>query len=258
MRSGLVRLVNKAPGPLVRGLHRSRAGSALLRPIMNRTLPHEPTAVVIRSGLARGLTIVIRPQDEKYYWAGTYEPAVQEALAVRLTPGDTFWDIGAHCGFFTCLASRIVAPGGQVVAFEPIDENRKRLAESVRLNNFESVVVEPFAIDASGGLVALQGREYSSMWTVADRGPSTRRVTVPSRTLDEISSLHPSSPAVIKIDVEGAEGAVFQGGLQFLRNHRPTLLVEFHSSRNLTDAQSILEFYEFKSLNGTHWLLTPR
>ncbi|MFI6803884.1 hypothetical protein ACIBO6_02520 [Streptomyces luteogriseus] len=39
-------------------------------------------------------------------------------MRARLAPGDTVVDAGAHTGYFTVLASRLVGPAGRVVAIE--------------------------------------------------------------------------------------------------------------------------------------------
>ena len=44
------------------------------------------------------------------------------------------------------------------------------------------------------------------------------------------------SPAVVKIDVEGAENMVLEGGRKFIDKFKPVILVEIHSLLNLIKA----------------------
>jgi hypothetical protein len=46
-------------------------------------------------------------------------------------------------------------------------------------------------------------------------------------TLDQWISEHQVFPTVLKIDVEGSEMEVLQGGLNYLRGHSPQVLMEF-------------------------------
>jgi len=50
---------------------------------------------------------------------------------------------------------------------------------------------------------------------------------VPTVTLDWLAQ-HFAAPQVIKIDVDGAERGVLEGGRALLQNHRPVVLTEVH------------------------------
>jgi FkbM family methyltransferase len=57
------------------------------------------------------------------------------AIKSNLSPGSTFFDIGAWVGWFTLFASKIVGPLGQVYSFEPPPDVYARLSENVGLKN---------------------------------------------------------------------------------------------------------------------------
>jgi len=119
------------PAPVARLFTTDSRASKLLRPLVNRFAPQGLTWVEVRSGGAHGISLLIDAQKEKFLWTGLHEPAVQRALAEQLRPGMTFWDVGAHVGFFTVLAARLVGEGGHVHAFEPVEENQRRLRAAV-------------------------------------------------------------------------------------------------------------------------------
>src|SRR5258705_1290706 len=50
---------------------------------------------------------------------GSFEFREQAFLWSFLREGDTFLDIGAHCGLFSALASQVMGDGGKILAFEP-------------------------------------------------------------------------------------------------------------------------------------------
>src|SRR5260370_1106652 len=50
---------------------------------------------------------------------GSFEFREQAFLWSFLREGDTFLDIGAHCGLFSALASHVIGQDGRVLAFEP-------------------------------------------------------------------------------------------------------------------------------------------
>src|SRR3954449_10981103 len=203
--SPVVWLINKVPGSVAGAARRNRVVAKSLGPLINRLVPLSETPVVVRSGPAKGLTIVIRPREEKFYWAGTVEPGVQAELTSDLRPGARFWDVGAHCGFFSSLASRLVGPEGEVVCFEPCEENLARLTETVRLNEASNVRIIPSALGATRGTVQMRVGvgETSTTWsTIAGKSSNGEVIEVAQRTLDECAHEF-EPPDLIKIDVEG-------------------------------------------------------
>jgi FkbM family methyltransferase len=251
------------PAPLVRAGRQNPVLRKLIRPLVNRVVPRHATPVTVKSGPAKGIRLVILPREEKFLWSGLHEPGFQRTLCERLGPGAVFWDVGAHCGFFTCLASRIVGDEGRVVAFEPSSENRKRLLGSVALNHGANVDVQPFAVSARSGEVAMQRHSTSTTWhliqqTAPDEEAALHEaeVKVSCRTLDELAKEFPL-PDLIKIDVEGAEVDVLRGGRRLLHGHRPVLLVEVHSQEGPENAEALLDGYAFECVGDRRWLLTP-
>ena len=245
-------ILNALPGPIAASLRSDALLTRALRPLVNRLVPPRPTWIVIRSGPARGLHLLIDPKTEKYYWTGTHEVAVQQAISSSLKPGMTFWDIGAHIGFLTLLASRCVGDPGHVHAFEPMEQNRARLLAAIPRNGCKNITVHAFALASTSGDAVLHAHESSLMWTlVRERGRPAGRA-VRCRTLDELAGSLPL-PDLIKIDVEGAEVEVLRGGSRLLGTERPTLIVEFSNDTLLAQAQEFLPFYTFERLAPRHW-----
>lgn len=62
------------------------------------------------------------------FFYGEYEPAESAIVRALLSPGGFALDIGAHRGWFTILMGRAVAPGGRVLAVEPLAPSRCHLS----------------------------------------------------------------------------------------------------------------------------------
>src|SRR5712692_4978047 len=60
------------------------------------------------------------PVSRHLYLYGYYELELTAAVVSLVRPGDVFVDIGAHFGYYSILASRLVGPTGTVYSFEPI------------------------------------------------------------------------------------------------------------------------------------------
>ena len=254
VRTAAVFIVNLVPGTLAAPF---RSGGLLARtaaPLLEHVLPTGVTEVVVRSGPARGLRLMIDAQHEKFYWTGTHERAVQAALNELIRPGDIVWDVGAHIGFLSLLAARLVGPMGQVIAFEPMPANRERLLESLRLNRAENVAVHQCALSASSGKRILHGHAATAMWTLMAELGDSEGVSVRCSTLDTVVLSNPP-PALIKIDAEGAEVDVLRGGIKLITKHRPKVLIEFQDEQRLAEARELLAGHEFHQVDSNHWLI---
>lgn len=253
--SALTWLVDRTPRRVASLFKHNTTATRLLGPLLSPLLPEREIAVTVRAGCARGLKIVIDPRREKYYWTGTYEPQVQRAIVDALHPGETFWDIGAHTGFFTLLAARHTGPSGRVVAVEPASITRARLEAGIALNGFRNVTVLPFALTGTTGEAVLYRHGATSMWTLLPELGEGPGELVETRTLSELADLA-EPPDLIKLDVEGAELDVLARGAAFLRERHPKVIVEFSEPAMLGRARGKLPAYRFEQLGGPHWLLS--
>lgn len=178
-------------------------------------------------------------EDERYPEAmlhGTYEPGLVNHLLRELTPGATLLDLGANSGYLSFLAKAVVGDAGRVIAVEPHPDNLATLDDRSRLNPDLPVEVLPGAVAPATGTVTMHltrnlanGRIDQAGWS--HQKPTVDTVVVPARSLDDL--LAAVAPDVVKIDIEGAEGAVLDastgpGGWPT----RPVLLVEYHGHDN--------------------------
>lgn len=197
--------------------------------------------------------MVIDPRREKYYWSGTYERHVQDALVRSLEPGMTFWDIGAHTGFFTFLAARLVGPQGAVLAAEPLEENRRRLERGVTLNGFESISVESCAVGASEGMQQFHAHASTSMGSLLPHAHGRESFLVRVCTLDGLAQ--GAIPDLVKIDVEQAELEVVAGGMKLLAGGSK-MIVELSDPHGQGALERTLPAgLSAEFLGGKHWLL---
>ena len=146
------------------------------------------------------------------------------------------FDVGANTGLYA-LVAKAVAPQATVVAFEPVARVRAKLQENVDLNRFDLEIVPAGMSDRDGVAVMLDSDEEHEISATLDAagavqsGRVLREVSVPVARLDTLISagmLPP--PDLLKIDVEGHEGAVLRGMADHLEASRPALLIEVVTS----------------------------
>lgn len=125
--------------------------------------------------------------------------------------GDVVVDVGANVGEVSLVVSGQVGVNGQVFAFEPVPRIYRYLQGNLQLNARTNVVARNLALGASAGVVHMSNDRRDDMnRVVADGG-----ITVTCSTLDR-ELPEGISPALVKIDVEGAELQVLKGGPQTL------------------------------------------
>src|ERR1700682_266410 len=162
-------------------------------------------------------------------------------IARRVRRGAWVVDAGANVGNITSPLCHLVGPTGRVGAIEPLPHNAARLEELKHHNGLDSLTVIPVALGASNGSATLRlpppgrsgGASFSASWQEGGF------LEVPVRTLDSLVSEAgvAGDLAILKIDVEGAEAAVLEGGRQTINSMRPLVCCEFNDMI-LRDANS--------------------
>lgn len=151
-----------------------------------------------------------------------WEPGQTALLGERLRPGMTVLDGGAHAGYFTCQAARLVGPRGLVLAFEPAPRNFELLTANVWRNGFTNVVCFQWALGGEPGFARLR---LSDTNTGDNRLAETDEDGVLTRVarLDDVLAIR-SPVDVVKLDVQGSEEAAVRGMMALLAGS-PDVLV---------------------------------
>ncbi len=159
-----------------------------------------------------------------------------------------FYDVGAHIGFFSLLAARLVGSEGKVFSFEAAPENANRLRENARRNGFEQITVVPTAVWKECRRIRFQCASRSSSCNtghvVLTQATAPELIEVEAVTLDRFAQQY-SVPQVIKIDVEGAEVEVLQGAQKILAAH-PVFVCEVHSAESAIHVRKLLDMQGYR------------
>ena len=202
----------------------SVAGKVLRWPL--RLIP-PGTRVPILQGPLRGQRWLVGSGNHGC-WLGSYEMAKQRLFGETVAPATIVFDIGAHVGFYTLLASLLVGHAGQVFAFEPLPQNLLYLREHLRLNKIANVSVIDAAVTSQRGTVNFVGGPSTSTGHIAAQGQHQVRGT----SLDDfVFQENNPPPDYLKIDVEGAEVEALAGGRAVLARWRPTIFLATHSEQ---------------------------
>ncbi len=165
-------------------------------------------------------------------------------------------DVGAHCGLWSMHLSILF---GKTYAFEPMEVHRRCYERNVKGNH----EMFPYALGDEEKTLKL----FYRPWSTGDTGAYTDQdeadlYDVPVKTLD---SFDLKDIDFIKMDCEGYEYFVLQGGKQTIAENRPVLVVEQKGTAEKlgigkTEAIEWLKSrgYETKEVIAGDYIMVPR
>lgn len=162
---------------------------------------------------------------------GHYEPEETKLLKDIVTPGMTMLDVGANLGYFSLLVSKQLADQCKIYSFEPDPHNAGLLRRNVELNQAKSVEVVQKAVSNKPGTVLFFKDESNygghSLGFNNLPGAEADRLEVETVTLNDFCSQKNLKVDLIKMDVQGYEGFVFEGASEVLKQSQLKMLIEF-------------------------------
>lgn len=157
---------------------------------------------------------------------GIYHPKMTQVVKETVREGMTCVDVGAHIGYFTLIMASLVGDSGQVYAFEPEPNNFQLLVKNIEINGYRNAVPVCKAVSNINGRAILHvdklGMGSHSLATI----PGSILMQVDVQTLDSFFSDFRTID-FIKVDVEGAEMAVFQGMERIIERSKLMIITEF-------------------------------
>lgn len=170
--------------------------------------------------------------------ANESEPDTLDWIEEFVQPGDVFFDIGANVGIYSLYAA---SRGAKVYAFEPESQNFARLNQNIVANALP-IHAYPIAFSDVSGLQQIYLHSFMSGGALHNVGEPVdhegKRFTpkhvqgIACMTLDGIAGL--PSPQHIKLDVDGIETRILNGGRTVLKSVR-SLLVELNTREALPE-----------------------
>lgn len=150
--------------------------------------------------------------------------------------GFIFLDIGANIGNHTVFFSK-VCKAEKVYSYEPVLSTFKILKKNVKINRLSDIVSTfNFALGESAGRASINQYKTSNIGGTSIRASENGEIEVYS--LDELE-FNEDVIDFVKIDVEGFEYHVLNGGIGFLKRYKPLLFIEI-ATENFDDTNRLL------------------
>jgi len=187
----------------------------------------------------------------RIFFTGQYERETNYVLRCFCQPGNTIVEAGANNGSETILAAIHVRPTGRVYAFEPVPRVRAQLDFNVQLNRLQATVqIEALALAEKAGDTTF----FLMPKEAPNQGMSSRfafmealeRLPVTQAKLDDwmqqkqVAGLH-----FIKMDIQGGELGLLEGGKETMNRCRPIVYTEAMNGEQRSAGRSLEELREY-------------
>ena len=217
------------------------------------------TRLVIR--MANGVVHAVDPSNLDAYisnWVSS-GGTVTEVCWKLLKPGECFFDIGANVGIVSLAVAKERGNQATILAFEPQERIARKIAVSAKLNGFDHLKVYAVAAaehDEEADFFVPGASTHSSLIA-----PSGRTVKTTCRTIcldEQVQKGNLPVPQVVKVDVEGAEAAVFRGMRHIIATESPILVFEADGNMKRFGVDHFMIFDFLRSLASyDFYLLRP-
>lgn len=184
-----------------------------------------------------GSELLLNPHyhlDSNIIAFGYYDKALHLCIDSIVRRGMICFDVGANIGSVATHLARRVGPDGRVHAFEPVPRIRERLRKNLERNNLQkTVIVHDMALSNRTGTasfaVAESDAENQGQGSLVNQDNPSLNVAVEVRTttLDQlVRDNRIDQIDFMKIDIQGAEILLLEGGHETFARLAPDLLVE--------------------------------
>ncbi|WP_176721923.1 FkbM family methyltransferase [Bradyrhizobium sp. LMTR 3] len=180
-----------------------------------------------------------------------------DSLKEFVPSGSLVIDVGANVGFFSLRFAKWVGSDGKVISIEPEDRNYDHLISALRREALLGRVdcLKAVAADVQGEMFLEINPRHPADHKLSRDGTG---LAVNAVTLDElVQDARHLRPALVKIDVQGAEMLVLQGATNILKNAAPALFIELHEvglSKFGTSVSAVLD-YLLEHGYQAYWLI---
>ena len=176
--------------------------------------------------------------DFAIYLQGGFEPATLREYGRIVRSGSVALDIGANIGSHTLPLARLVGPAGRVYSFEPTDYAFEKQQRNLSLNGGLAERVKPIQALLVGRNNQRKPQAIPSSWPLEAESAAklhpvhlgrfnTLEGAQVFRLDDWIAKEQPPRIDFVKMDVDGNEIDVIEGGEEALSRHAPLIMMEF-------------------------------
>lgn len=194
-----------------------------------------------------------RPEATGNYYLGLVEFNEMAFWTHYLREDDSFIDIGANVGSYSVLGGQTGASG---IAVEPAIDTYNFLRNNIETNNLQNIRLLNIGLASESGELNFSVGLDSVNHVLSDEEMKSgvESVCVPVETLNQVIYKTGMDVNALKMDVEGFEESVIEGGVEVMRNSSlNVILCEVFGDKDLCNLISSFGFgqYSYDPLTRT-------
>lgn len=216
---------------------RSAASQAARRAVQKILRGPKQAHIKFAEGPAAGYSFKCFTSEKYFLMGADYEREMRETLQRLGRPGMVAYQVGAHCGYWAILLSRICGQHGKVFAFEASPANFERLVGNLRLNMTPNVTPVNRAVSDRRGTMRVaeigSGRGIAAIdYDEGSVPDGAGLVRIESVQVDDfvIREEH-LPPELLLVNAGGQGGGVLRGARETLRRAKPLVVCEIHDDK---------------------------
>lgn len=215
----------------------------------------EQKSILIEKGVERDL---YRTRFGDFFWlnkesyldqsiinTGIWEDATTAAIRSLVKKGDIVLDIGANIGYDTVIMSKIIGDEGIIYSFEPTDYYSKVLEKNIKANDLKNCEVVKVGLSDKQESLKIEIGSSSATIHVPDNIFLKSSEQIELDTLENfVREKNLERIDFIKMDIDGHEPLVLEGGWNVLEKFNPMVLLEVNHLNYLEAGYNAWDFYQ--------------
>jgi FkbM family methyltransferase len=162
------------------------------------------------------------------------------------------FDLGANIGSFTLYLTKECGMQVKTYSFEPHSQNYDYLLRNISINSISRNTAINAAIGELDGNVNLEQPAGLDSIRIT-HGEATGLSTVCTKLSTYCTKNDIKKIALMKIDIEGGEYALFDADFEFVVNHVEKMLLEYHNLDQKRNVEHIIsKFQEYYEIEKVH------
>jgi FkbM family methyltransferase len=197
------------------------------------------------------------PYDYELAYNGHELDVIKKFTSTIIKSDSVCMDVGAHAGAW---AIRLAQKAKTVLAIEPVPRSMKQLMYNTKVNGLKNLRFFEFALSNRTGKAKIAMLQSYGQYSLSNLGNQTLKdeIEVDVKTLD---SMGPFIDRLdfIKIDIEGHEIEMLEGGMKVLKEFKPVMFIEVHGDKLLPRLKEIYKELGYTSVfhnDPAHYIIS--